>query len=316
MSKKLLISIPCLNEAENLGLLLKEMPQQINDVSKIDILVISDGSTDDTGKIAKNFKTFLIEFMENKGLSACFQAAVDFAIINQYDYLVTIDGDRQFNPKDIPLLVAPMANDGADFTTASRFIDQKLYPQGIPGIKLIGNLLMSKLISLLTSKKLYDVSCGFRGYSREALLNLNLIGNYTYTQEVILDLSFKLIKIKEVPIQVHYFTDRKSRIASNLFKYAYKTSFIIFRTFRDYSPLKFFWGIAAVLAILALSFAGVSFKQYFETGAFRGKIWVGILGGFMGVVSILLFMTGMMADMLDRSRKNQDKILYLLKSKR
>src|SRR5690606_29841681 len=129
------------------------------------------------------------------GVGVAFHTALRYAINNGADFIATLDADGQFNPADIPKLVAPVFAGDADFSTASRFKDPALVPEGMTAIKLWGNRMMSRLISRLARQKFYDVSCGMRCYNRRAMLSLNLMGEFTYTQEVFLNLAFKRLVI-------------------------------------------------------------------------------------------------------------------------
>jgi len=237
---KLTIIIPALNEAATIGKVIKNIPKKIRGISKIVVVVVDDGSTDKTGKIAEKKGAVVLRHARNTGLGSAFKTGVDFAIDSGTDVMVNIDADGQFYPQDIPRLVSPIVKGEAECTTASRFIDKKLYPK-MHWLKFYGNKAMSLLISFLTGQRFYDVSCGMRAYNRHALLNFNLAGRFTYTQEAILNLAYKGIIIKEVPIKViGQRQNGESKIASNLWRYAFRTSSIIFRAFRDYKPLYFF----------------------------------------------------------------------------
>src|SRR5690606_2901732 len=132
---------------------------------------------------------------------------------------------------------------------------------------------MSYLISRLVRHKYFDVSCGFRCYNREALLQLNLHGAFTYTQETFLDFAVKRLAILEVPVPVVYFPDRKSRVAGSILNYGINSAKIIFRGYRDYFPLRFFWGIALLFAVPALLLAVLFFAHYLIEGAFTGYLF-------------------------------------------
>jgi glycosyltransferase involved in cell wall biosynthesis len=226
--------------------------------------------------------------------------------------MINIDGDRQFDPADIPKLVAPIEKGRADMVTASRFLDPSLVPD-MPKVKLVGNRMMSFLISRLVRRRFADVSCGFRCYSREALLRLNPHGAFTYTQETFLDFAVKNMRIAEVAISVLYFKDRKSRVAGSIWRYAVNTAKIIFRGYRDYFPLRFFAGFALVFAIPGLVLAVMFFGHYFLTGTFSGYLFAGFTSGFLFLMAAIFIVLGVVADMLDRIRANQEKVLYLLK---
>lgn len=308
----LLVAIPCLNEEASIGQVLRDIPVAIPGVTKISKLVIDDGSSDQSGSVATANGAIVKRHVTNRGVGEAFKTALAYAVSNGIDLMVNIDADGQFAPVDIAKVVEPIIAGEADFVTASRFIDASVMPD-MPKVKHWGNKRMSDLISLLSGRRFYDVSCGFRAYSREAMLNLNLHGKFTYTQETFLDLSIKNLAIKEVPVHVRYFPGRQSRVAGNLFHYAYKTSKIILRCYRDYFPLRFFWSIAAFFCLLAAAFGALFWGHFFMTGRFSGQLWAGFVSGFLLMAGLVFLVTGVVADMFDRMRSNQEKILYLLK---
>ena len=183
----------------------------------------------------------------------------------------------------------------------------------MPRVNYWGNKQMARLISTLTSRKFYDVSCGFRGYSFDTLMKMNLVGRFTYTQETFLDLVSKNTRIKEVPVVVKYFSDRKSHVSSNIPRYMYHTLKIIFRTYRDYMPLRFFWCIGLVFLVTSCVFGSILIVHYITTGRFSGQIWAGFVGGFFFINAFAFFILGLLADMFDRIRRNQEKIIQQLK---
>lgn len=308
----LLVAIPCLNEAATIADVIKAVPQQIIGVSNITVLVVDDGSTDETAIQSKAAGALVISHGRNRGVGTAFQTAINYAVTEKFDLMVNIDGDGQFNPQDIALLVEPVITGSAQMVTASRFIDASFTPE-MPAVKKYGNHMMSYLISQLLRQKFYDVSCGFRCYSREALLNLNLQGAFTYTQESFLDFVSKNIKIAEVPIKVQYFDGRQSRVVRSIRQYATNTAVIIFRGYRDLYPLRFFWSIAAFFFVPAVLLALVFFGHYFQTGYFTGYLFAGFLSAFFMILTMVFFTLGIVTDMLDRVRTNQERILYMLK---
>jgi len=310
--RKLLVAIPCFNEAVTISQLIQDVPRVISDILHVDVLVVDDGSIDNTHSAALDAGAKVLRHTRNLGVGKAFQTALSFAIENGYDLMISIDGDRQFNPLDIPRLVKPVIDGKADMVTGSRFISSELTPD-MPRAKLIGNHIMSYLISQLVRQKYYDVSCGFRCYSREALLQLNLHGAFTYTQETFLGLAAKQLVIEEVPIEAVYFSDRKSRVAGSLTGYAVNTVKIIFKSYRDYFPLRFCWGIAMLFAIPAVALALLFFGHYFITGVFSGYLFAGFSSAFFVVMALVFFVLGIVMDMLGRIRSNQDRILYYIK---
>jgi glycosyltransferase involved in cell wall biosynthesis len=309
---RLLVAIPCLNEAATIRTLVEDIPRAIGGIAQVDVLVVDDGSSDQTASEAEAGGARVISHSFNMGVGAAFQSAVGFAVENGYDLMVNIDGDRQFNPDDIPKLVTPILNGQADMVTASRFIDPRFTP-AMPKVKLVGNHMMSFLISHLVRRKYADVSCGFRCYNRESLLKLNLHGAFTYTQETFLEFAVKRVEIKEIPIEVVYYSDRQSRVAGSITKYAINTAKIIFRGYRDYFPLRFFWSLSAIFALPSLLLAIIFFVHYLLTGLFTGYLFAGFSSAFLLLMALVFFVLGIVTDMLDRIRTNQERVLYLLK---
>ncbi|MFK8068041.1 MAG: glycosyltransferase family 2 protein [Gammaproteobacteria bacterium] len=314
MAKRLLVAIPCLNEASTIEKVVMDVPRIISGIDIVEVLVVDDGSSDKTSSLAISAGALVITHSRNFGVGKAFQSAVNYAIENDFDLMINIDGDRQFNPKDIPKLVTPLLEEQADMVTASRFLNGER-PTDMPKVKQIGNHMMSFLISRMVRQKFYDVSCGFRGYSREALLQLNLHGAFTYTQETFLDFAVKRLTILEVPIKVAYFQDRESRVAGSISKYALNTAKIIFRGYRDYFPLRFFWSIALALSIPAILLGLIFFGHYYISGVFTGYLFAGFLSAFFFLLALVFFVLGVVADMLDRIRSNQERILYRLKKR-
>lgn len=311
---KLTIYMPALNEEEGISEVIKSLPKEIEGIEEVKVLVVDDGSTDDTAKIAKESGADVASHGSNKGVGSAFQSAVQYALENGVDILVSIDADRQFNSDQIPHIIQPILNKEADMVTGNRF--EKGIPENMPKSKYWGNEQMSNLISLISGQKFRDVSCGFRAYNREALLRLNLFGAFTYTQESILDMVFKGLRVVEFPVDVIYFKERKSRVAGSIVKYAFRTSNIILSTLRDYKPMVFFGGMGGISLVIGLIFETFMFINYLITGAFTPYKSFGFIGlGFL-IVGLLLVIVGLLANMFNRVRENQEKILYELKKER
>lgn len=310
---KLIIIIPCLNEEKTIQSVIKEIPSEIQNISQIETVVIDDGSTDSTAKLAKEQGAHILIHSKNEGVGVAFQTGVQYAILQKADIIVNMDGDGQFNPADISKLIEPIINHRADFVTASRFIDPALYPE-MSKIKFRGNRFMSWFISKLTKQKFHDVSCGFRAYSYDTLLKLNLFGEFTYTQETFIDLALKGITIKEIPLKIKGRRDYgKSRIAFNVFTYAYKTLKIILRAYRDYKPFNLFAFFALISLSIGIAFGIFLLLFYFHHHRFTPYKWTGFTSIFFISVSLILLLIGFILDMITRIRKNQEQILYLLK---
>ncbi|WP_170245280.1 glycosyltransferase family 2 protein [Gelidibacter salicanalis] len=303
--------MPALNEAKTIYNVLSSIPKEFFGFDKISLLVVDDGSSDHTEREAMRANATVLSHKHNKGVGSAFVTAVDYALKTKADILVSIDADGQFDVNQIAEMIAPINESKADFCIGNRFLDRR--PENMPLIKYWGNKQVNKLVGFISEEKIQDASCGFRAYSREALMNLNLHGSFTYTHEVILDLLNKGYSVSQVPVNVTYFEDRESRVASNLISYAVKTSKISLKCLRDYKPFYFF-------GIVALGFFLVSFFL----GAFVAAHWIftesitpyksfGIISLILFLVSILFLVLALLADMLGRIRHNQEKILALIK---
>lgn len=302
------VVIPALNEETQIGEVILAMPDFVDHV-----IVVDDGSTDGTVKVAREHGAKTLSHKINMGVGMAFKTGVSEALRLNVDIMVNIDADGQFNPDDIIQLVEPLLEERADFVTASRFINKELKPE-MSGIKYLGNRFMSRFISRLARQKFHDVSCGFRAYSRETLQRLNLFGEFTYTQETFIDLAFKGIRILEVPIKVLGRREHgKSRVASNLFRYAFQTLKIIIRTYRDNKPFRLFGAMSLISFITGLGFAIFLGIHYIRTGFFTPHKWAGFTAGFLWLVALLLLLIGFILDMFARMRRNQEDILFELK---
>jgi glycosyltransferase involved in cell wall biosynthesis len=259
---------------------------------------------------AANAGAHVIPHARTRGVGAAFHTGLAFGLEQGADLILNIDADGQFDPSDIPKLIAPVVEGRADFVSASRFADPALEPE-MPAVKRWGNRMMSRLISRLAGQLFYDVSCGMRCYSRDAALKLHLLGRFTYTQEVFLNLSFKQLRIVEVPIRVRGEREfGESRVASSLWRYGFRTAQIIFRCYRDYHPLRFFGGVAAVLAIPAILLGGFLGIHYLSTGAFAPHKWAGFTSAALLMIAILILQVGVIGDMLNRHREYLEELLY------
>ncbi|HPF38696.1 MAG TPA: glycosyltransferase family 2 protein [Phycisphaerae bacterium] len=307
---RLIVVIPALNEEATIERVVRAVPRSMTGIREVDVLVIDDGSTDRTAELAVAAGAEVIHHTTPRGVGSAFQTALNEAIEHGADLIVNIDADGQFDPADIPRLVAPVVAGEADFATASRFLDPTLIPE-MPWIKRWGNRQMSRLISGMTRQKFHDVSCGMRCYNRRAALSLNLLGRFTYTQEVFLNLAYKHMRIVEVPIRVRGVREfGKSRVAGSIFKYASKTSRIIFRCYRDYFPMRFFGAIGLSLLGLAAIFGGFLLWHYLGTGTLSPHKWAGFISGGCALLSVFFFFAGMIGDMLNRHRVYLEELLY------
>jgi len=283
---KLVVLIPAFNEAGNIENAIHKIPKKISGIDKIEILVVDDGSTDNTFDVALNAGAHkVVSHKRNQGVGATFMTGIQNAISMGADVVVTFDADSQFDPKEISELIIPIINDQWDVVIGSRFLKEK--PKDIPYSKFLGNKIFSKIVSLTVDKKFTDTQTGFRAYSREALLGISVVNEFTYTQEVLIDLKFKGFKIGEIPVTVTYDNKRKSRVVKNIFNYSYRAMSIIIRTFIYHRPIL----VLGLLGVI-LCAGGIIAKIITIIKVFSGGISVSLSSGLiiLGIVSIMMGM--------------------------
>ncbi len=241
--------IPALNEMDSIRHVLLRIPRRISGIDEIVTVVIDDGSQDETTRVAKESGAdFVVKHPTNLGVARAFMTGVRVAQELDAFILVNIDADGQFDPAEIPKLVSPILENRADVVLGSRFMGRNAHT--IPLIKRVGNLIISLLVSILSGHRIRDTQCGFRALSKRAMKHLNLSGLFTYTQEMILNMSFKKMVIVEVPISVQYFNQRRSRVVKSIPRYTIQVLGIIL-----ISVIKRIWNVfSTAFAISLLAF--------------------------------------------------------------
>ena len=313
--KKLVVILPALNEEATIANVLQKIPKRIPGVDHCVTIVVDDGSTDRTVEIAQSSGAMVVSHAENRGVGEAFATGIRVALNEGADIIVNVDSDGQFDPSDIGTLIEPIVNQGFGFATCTRFATPDFVPK-MPTIKRWGNYGMSRLVGWLTRRRgLTDVSCGFRAYSRETALRLNLYGRFTYTQETFIDLASKQVSMAEVPLRVRGVREfGDSRVASDLRRYAFQASFILLRAIRDTRPLAFFGAIAVALLVGSLGCFGFVTVWWLMTS--HTSPWTSLL--IVGTAALLLSVssgvTALLADQVGRGRRIQEELLYYQRS--
>jgi glycosyltransferase involved in cell wall biosynthesis len=306
----LLVVIPALNEERTVGQVVRRVPREIPGIGLVEVVVIDDGSEDRTAEEAERAGARVIRHPSTLGVGGAFHSGVAYGLDHGADLIVSIDADGQFDPAGIPTLIAPVVAGRAEFATASRFKDRTLTPE-MPRVRLWGNRLMSAFISHLTGQRFHDVSCGMRCYGRRAALQLYLLARFTYTQEVFLNLAYRQVPIVEVPIRVRGQREvGRSRVAGNLWRYAFRTAAIIVRSYRDYRPLRFFGTLALGWLTAAAGLGAFFALHYVRTGQFWPHTWAGVSAGACFGLAVLMLHLGVIGDMLNRHRVYLEELLY------
>ncbi len=309
---KLVVAIPAYNEEQSLGKVIREIPREIDGIDDVRVVVVNDGSTDNTEKVALEAGVDkVISFKQNRGLAQAFKNGLNVALEMNADVIVNIDADGQYDGAEIIELVKPIINGEADIVLGSRF---KGWIEFMPIQKRIGNLLATKATSFLSGLSVSDAQTGFRAFSKEAVLRINVMSDYTYVQETIMQAVDKGLKIVEVPVHFRR-REGKSRLIPNIFSYAKRASLTILKTYRDYKPLKTFLFIGGAIFLVGLTVGFRVLIHYFSTGMVTPYVPSAILTAVLIIVGFQVAILALIADMIGSSRKIQEEILYKLKKR-
>jgi len=290
IAMKLVVLIPAFNEEQSISQVIKEIPRKISTVEKVEVLVVDDGSSDKTVDYALNAGADkIVSHKINMGVGAAFMTGIRNAIGMGADIVVAVDADSQFDSKQIPDLVLPILNNQLDVVIGSRFLNNTR--KNIPKIKFYGNKIFSKIVSLVTGQKFTDSQTGFRAYSKDALKSISVVNDFTYTQEVLIDLQFKGYKIGEVPVTVSYDEKRKSRVVKNVFSYSYKASSIILKSLVYHKPLTAFGLLAGFLVGLGVlaKLLVITDVMWVSSGLSTGLVILGIVSFMLGLFASMVF---------------------------
>jgi len=287
---KLVVLIPAFNEEKNIQNVIQSIPRKILGIDEVKVLVVNDGSTDRTIDMATNGGADrIVSHKIKSGVGAAFMTGIRNAIVMNADIVVAVDGDSQFDSQQIHELIAPILNNQADVVIGSRF--QRGKPKNIPRIKYFGNKIFTRIVSSLVQQKFTDTQTGFRAYSKNALLNISVVNDFTYTQEVLIDLKFKGMQIVEVPVSVNYDDKRKSRVVKNIFNYTSRVLAILARTLVFHRPLFSFSMLAGIFCgggILAKLFT-ISGILNVNASLSTGLIIMGGVSIMMGIFATVVF---------------------------
>lgn len=306
---KLIIQIPCYNEAETLEITLNDLPKHIDGIDTIEYLIINDGSQDNTVEVARNWGVHhVVSFNRNKGLAKGFIAGLDACCKLGADIIVNTDADNQYSGADIETIVRPILEGRADIVIGERPIDEI---EHFSPLKKKLQHLGSWVVQKASHTKIPDAPSGFRAYSREAAMRMNVINEYTYTLETIVQAGRNRMAIMSVPIHTNPEL-RKSRLFSSMFGYVKKSMVTIIRAFMMYRPMKFFMTIG-VLFMLAGTAIGARFLYFYFNGAGTGHVQSLILACMMIIIGVQTAIVGLQGDIIAANRKLLEDIQYRVK---
>jgi glycosyltransferase involved in cell wall biosynthesis len=306
---KLIIQIPCLNEAQNIAQTVQALPKEISGIDVIEYLVIDDGSTDDTSEVSRQSGVHHIVILPHHvGLATAFTVGLEESLKNDADIIVNTDADNQYNADDIHLLVEPILSGRADIVVGDRGV------ANLKSFSLTKRILQrfgSWVIGQASGVDTPDATSGFRAFTRTAALRTLVMNDYSYTLETLIQAGARRMAVEYVPVRTNEQT-RPSRLMRNIPDYLAISSTIILRAYTMYRPLRVFTAIS--LLFLLTGFVGtIRFLYFYVIGQGAGHVQSLILSAVLLIVGFQIFLIGLVADLIGFNRKVLEEILYRLR---
>jgi len=306
--KKLIIQIPCLNEAATLPATLADLPSSVPGIDVIEVLVVDDGSRDGTADVARAHGVHhIVRLTRNKGLAAAFMAGIDASLKQGADFIVNTDADNQYAGSEIGKLLAPLLRGEADLVVGDRNIAelshmswQKRQLQGLG----------SWVVRQVSSTTVPDTTSGFRAYTREAALRMTIVSEFSYTLESIIQAGKKRMAIAHVPVATNART-RESRLFDSVFSYIKRSSATIVRIYAMYEPLKVFSYIGLTLFGVGVALSLRFLYEYFTDNTFGGRMVQSLIfAAVFMIIGFQVLLMGLLADVISANRKLLEDLLY------
>jgi glycosyltransferase involved in cell wall biosynthesis len=302
---KLVIQIPCFNEAASLPVSVGALPRSVPGCDRVEWLVIDDGSSDDTAEVAGQLGVdHIIRHPTNRGLAAAFMTGLDAAVARGADIIVNTDADNQYDARDIETLVRPIIEGRAEFVIGARPIDATLH---FSWLKRRLQALGSLVVRLASRTSVADAPSGFRAMTRDVALRLNVFNRYTYTLETIIQAGRSNIRVLSVPVRTNPDL-RPSRLVTSIGNYVFRSLGTIVRIFATYRPMLFFWLLGGLFTLVGL-IAGIRFLIYYLViGNGAGHVQSVIFSALCITLGFLLFILGFLADLMATNRRLLERI--------
>jgi glycosyltransferase involved in cell wall biosynthesis len=302
---KLIIQIPCFDEADQLPATLAELPRELPGMERVEWLVIDDGSRDATAEVARRHGVdHIIRLTNNKGLAIAFQAGLDASLKLGADVIVNTDADNQYHGGDIPKLIEPILAGEADMVIGDREVAKR---EDFSRLKKRLQHLGSTVVRRASGTGIPDTTSGFRAYNREAALQVQVVSKFTYTLETIIQAGKMLVAVDHLPVRTNP-TARESRLFPSTWDYVRRNAAAIFRIYALYEPLRVFLIAAALVGIVAATI-WARFLYFYFSGEGAGHLQSLILGAVLFIVAVQLAALGVVGDILAGSRVLQQRIL-------
>lgn len=307
---KLIIQIPCYNEAETLAIALSDLPRTVAGFDSVEWLIIDDGSSDDTVRVAEESGVdHVMRHTSNRGLAYAFMTGIEACLARGADVIVNTDADNQYNAADLPALTRPVLEGRADMVIGARPISEI---EHFSPLKKLLQKLGSWVVRVSSGTDVQDAPSGFRAISRNAAQRLVVFNNYTYTLETIIQAGRKNMRVVSVPIRVNGDL-RPSRLVKSIPSYLKRSIFTIVRIFVIYQPARFFGAIAAVLFGLGF-LLGLRFLYFYLVDASSGHVQSVVLAGVLMSMGFQALLVAFLADVIAANRKLLEDIRYTQRS--
>jgi glycosyltransferase involved in cell wall biosynthesis len=303
---KLITQITCYNEADSLPATIRDLPRQLPGVGEIEYLVVDDGGSDGTADVAKRLGVHhIVRLTRHHGLARAFAVGMDEALRRGADILVHTDGDNQYRGEDISRLVEPILAGTADLVVGDRQVRD--IPHFSPLKKKL-QALGSWVVRLTSGAAVPDATSGFRALSRDAALHLNILSDFSYTLDMLIQAGRNNMAVLSVPIRTNPPT-RESRLVRSAPHFVLRQATTIFRVLMIYAPLRFFGAMALIPGGFG-ALIGIRFLYYFFTGQGKGHVQSLILASILLTLAFQLGVLGLLADLISVNRKMLDRVLY------
>ena len=303
---KLVVQIPCYDEAQTLPETLREIPRQVEGFDEVEILVIDDGSRDDTALLARELGAdHVVRTNHNQGLARAFMLGLQTALANGADVIVNTDADNQYPGGEIGRLVEPILQGDADMVIGTRPIATTRH---FSWIKRQLQKLGSRVVRTLSRTRVQDAPSGFRAMTRDAALRLNVFGKYTYTIETIIQAGLSDLRITDLPISTNGPT-RPSRLVKSIGSYVWRSLRTMFSVYLIYKPIRLFSWLAAFFLLPGFALA-VRYLYFFFIGDGRGHVQSVIVGGVLVVCGVFMLALAVVAHLLSINRRLLEDLRY------